>query len=50
MDEKNFISQTARDYNMFYSEVERIYNKYYSDGLFYDKLEEYIKDRAKRNN
>ena len=50
MDEKNFISQTAKDYGMYYSEVERIYNKYYSKGLFYDKLEEYIKDRFNRNN
>lgn len=45
-----FIQQTAIDYDMNYSEVEIIYNRYYSEGLFYDKLEEYIKDRANRNN
>jgi len=41
-----FIQQTADDYDMPYSEVERIYNKWNDKGLFYEKLEEYIKERA----
>ena len=43
-----FIIQTAKDYNMSYSEAERI-NKMYPN-KFYQKLEEYIKDRANINN
>lgn len=43
-----FIEQTANDYDMSYSEVERIYNKWHSEGLFYEKLEEYIKERANK--
>ena len=42
-----FIEQTAKDYSMLYSEVESIYNKWNDKGLFYEKLEEYIKERAK---
>ena len=41
-----FIEQTANDYDMPYNEVERIYNKWRHIGLFYEKLEEYIKERA----
>lgn len=41
-----FIEQTANDYDMPYSEVEWIYNKWNDKGLFYEKLEEYIKERA----
>ena len=42
----NFLRQTARDYDMSYNDVLRIYNKWYSDGVFYEKLEEFIKDRS----
>ena len=41
-----FIEQTANDYDIPYSEVEWIYNKCNDKGLFYKKLEEYIKERA----
>jgi len=43
-----FIQQTAEDYDMSYSEAEYIYKHYYESGEFYEKLEEYIKER--RNN
>ncbi len=43
--ENGFIAQTASDYDMPYSEVEHIYNKWNAKGLFYEKLEEYIKER-----
>lgn len=41
-----FIEQTANDYNMPYSEVEWIYKKWNDKRLFYEKLEDYIKERA----
>jgi len=41
-----FIEQTANDYHMSYSEVEWIYKKWNDKGLFYQKLEEYIKERS----
>lgn len=44
--EKGFIEQTARDYDMDYEEVKRISEQY--PDSFYEKLEEYIKDRANR--
>jgi len=40
-----FLLQTARDYDMEYHDVERIYKFWNDEGLFYDKLEEFIKDR-----
>ena len=40
-----FITQTAKDYDMSYDEVEIIYNKWSDEGLFYEKLEDYIKSR-----
>ncbi len=43
-----FIVQTARDYNMNYEAVKYIYDNYYPYN-FYEKLEEYIKERANRN-
>lgn len=43
-----FIQQTANDYAMSYEEVEKIHTKYPDN--FYEKLEEYISDRAKINN
>ncbi len=43
---QGFIEQTANDYDMPIHEVERI-AKLYPDN-FYEKLEEYITDRAKR--
>ena len=43
---KPFIVQTAKDYDMEYSEVERFYNLYFESGMFYEKLEEFIKDRS----
>ena len=41
-----FLKQTAIDYDMPYSEVELIYNEWNDKGLFYQKLEEKIKERA----
>ena len=43
----SFILNTARDYDMSVEEVERIM-KLYPDN-YYEKLEEYIKDRANQN-
>lgn len=40
-----FIEKTSKDYSVPYSEVQRIYNQWEAKGLFYEKLEEYIKDR-----
>ena len=42
-----FIQQTASDYDMSYSDTKDIYIKWNDKGLFYEKLEEYIKERAK---
>jgi len=39
-----FIEQTAKDYDMKYEDVDNIYSKYPID-LFYEKLEELIKER-----
>lgn len=44
---KGFIEQTAEDYDMPYDEVKRIYDKWRDKGRFYEKLEEYIKERNK---
>jgi len=41
-----FFEQTASDYDIPYSEVESLYNKWNSEGSFYEKLEEYIKERT----
>lgn len=43
-----FIFQTALDYDMPYDQVERMYKLY--PEKFYEKLEEYIKQRASSNN
>jgi hypothetical protein len=40
--ENSFIAKTAKDYDMEYHEVERIYKMFSADGLFYEKLEEFI--------
>jgi hypothetical protein len=40
-----FISQTAYDYDMSYESVEYIYNNFKEN--FYEKLEDYIKQRSK---
>lgn len=45
---QGFIEQTAKDYDMEIYDVERI-AKFYPDE-FYDKLEEFISDRAKGDN
>lgn len=44
----SFIQNTANDYDMSYSDVEFYYDKYFDDdsNIFYEKLEEFIKDRA----
>ena len=42
----NFIIQTARDYDIDVSQVEIIYAKYGASLEFYEKLEEFIKERA----
>lgn len=41
-----FIIQTAQDYDLPVHVVETIWNNWEGTGLFYDKLEEYIKNRA----
>ena len=46
MKTQQFIEQTAHDYDMPVEEVERIANVF--PDKFYEKLEEYISDRAKR--
>lgn len=43
---KGFIQQTAQDYDMPVNVVENYYYSYYNQGTFYEKLEEYIADRA----
>jgi hypothetical protein len=43
---QGFIEQTAHDYDMPVHEVERIAKLFPNE--FYEKLEEYISDRAKR--
>lgn len=45
----NFIIQTAHDYDMPEHLVHSIYEKWNDKGLFYEKLEEFIKQRAKSN-
>lgn len=40
-----FLEQTAKDYDMSYNETEHIYNMWNDKGLFYEKLEEFIKER-----
>ena len=48
LEQKTFVEQTAKDYDMDYETVYEYWKSY--DGLyFYEKLEEYIKDRANRN-
>ena len=42
----NFIKQTAHDYDMSEFQVLVIYDKWNEKGLFYEKLEEFIKQRA----
>lgn len=48
--ENGFIRQTAEDYDMSYREVEWIYTKWNDKGLFYEKLEEFIKEREQLDN
>lgn len=45
--QNSFIAQTAKDYDMDYEVVAEI-KKFYPD-RFYEKLEEYIKERAKNH-
>lgn len=44
MNKNSVIEQTAKDYDMDYEDVERIFNQYHPK-KFYDKLEEFIKNR-----
>ena len=44
--DNGFVKQTALDYDMAEFQVRIIYDNYYDDGLFYEKLEEFIKQRA----
>lgn len=47
MKKKNpFIAQTADDYDLDYFTVEKFYNHYGNTPMFYEKLEEWIRDRA----
>ena len=41
-----FIENTAKDYDMSYEAVEVYYNRYGSTAMFYEKLEEHIKQRS----
>ena len=43
---ENFIKQTAKDYDMSEFQVKIIYEMWHEKGLFYEKLEEFIKQRA----
>lgn len=43
---QSFIKQTAIDYDMSELQVKVIYDKWNEDGLFYEKLEEFIKQRS----
>jgi len=40
-----FLAQTAQDYDLPVHIVQQIWEKYEGTGLFYDKLEEYLKSR-----
>lgn len=42
----SFIANTAKDYNMSYEAVEVYYNRYGSTAMFYEKLEQHIKQRS----
>lgn len=41
-----FIASTAKDYDMSYESVEVYYNRYGSTPMFYEKLEEHLKQRS----
>lgn len=41
-----FIASTAKDYDMSYEPVEVYYNRYGSTPMFYEKLEEHLKQRS----
>jgi hypothetical protein len=41
-----FIANTAKDYDMSYESVEVYYNRYGSTPMFYEKLEEHLKQRS----
>lgn len=41
-----FIASTAKDYDMSYQSVEVYYNRYGSTSMFYEKLEEHLKQRS----
>lgn len=44
---RGFIAQTARDYDMDEYIVETYYYRYFNEGTFYEKLEEYVRERAR---
>lgn len=44
---KAIIESTARDYDMDIEDVEYIYDNYYDE--YYEKLEEFIKNRSSGN-
>lgn len=41
-----FIANTARDYDISCEAVEVYYNRYGSTAMFYEKLEEHLKQRS----
>lgn len=41
-----FIANTAKDYDMTYEAVEVYHNRYGSTAIFYEKLEEHLKQRS----
>ena len=41
-----FIAQVARDYDIYYGAVEEYYNQYGNTPIFYEKLEEHLKQRS----
>lgn len=41
-----FIANTAKDYDISYEAVEVYYNRYGSTAMFYEKLEEHLKQRS----
>lgn len=44
---ESFIENTARDYDMDVETVRKFYERHYEEGLFYEKLEEYIEQRRR---
>ena len=44
---ETFILNTALDYDVDVDVVRKFYERHYEEGLFYEKLEEYIEQRRR---